>query len=133
MIPDGEYLRIRHDDGREERYRRDNYEEIKHLELGYLESVQNMVKNVAPSMHEVIQMTSENPAKYIGVFDRKGSRGIGISRLAQAGRVLERRRKYAKVKYYYGIRSGQRQDAGFDRNLDAKEGSFSFKENYFFW
>ena len=77
MIPDGEYLRIRHDDGREERYRRDNYEEIKHLELGYLESVQNMVKNVAPSMHEVIQMTSENPAKYIGVFDRKGSLEVG--------------------------------------------------------
>ena len=77
MIPDGEYLKIRHDDGREERYRRDNYAEIKHLELGYLESVQNLVKNIAPSIHEVIQMTSENPAKYIGVFDRKGSLEVG--------------------------------------------------------
>lgn len=77
MIPDGEYLIIRHDDGREERYRRDNYDEVKHLEMGYLESIQNMVKNVRPPMHAVAQMTAENPAKYIGVFDKKGSLEIG--------------------------------------------------------
>ncbi len=77
MIPDGEYLRIRHDDGREERYRRDNYAEIRGLELSYLESVQNLVKNISPTMHEVIRMTAENPAKYIGVFDRKGSLEAG--------------------------------------------------------
>ncbi|RRD95500.1 N-acetylglucosamine-6-phosphate deacetylase [Clostridiales bacterium COT073_COT-073] len=77
MIPDGEFLIIRHDDGREERYRRDNYEEVKHLEMGYLESVQNMVRNVHPQMHEVARMTAENPAKYIGVFDQKGSLEAG--------------------------------------------------------
>lgn len=77
MIPDGDYLIIRHDDGREERYRRDNYEEIKDLEMGYLESVQNLVKNVKPTIHQVAQMTAENPAKYIGVFHRKGSIEVG--------------------------------------------------------
>lgn len=77
MIPDGDYLIIRHDDGREERYHRDNYEEVKNLEMGYLESIQNMVKNIRPPMHDVAQMTAENPAKYIGVFDKKGSLEVG--------------------------------------------------------
>lgn len=77
MVPDGEYLIIRHDDGREERYRRDDYEAVKHLEMGYLESIQNMVKNIRPPMHEVAQMTAENPARYIGVFDKKGSLEVG--------------------------------------------------------
>lgn len=77
MIPDGEYLIIRHDDGREERYRRDDYEAVKNLEMGYLESIQNMVKNVRPPMHAVAQMTAENPARYIGVFDKKGSLEVG--------------------------------------------------------
>lgn len=77
MIPDGEYLIIRHDDGREERYRRDDYEAVKNLEMGYLESIQNMVKNVRPPMHAVAQMTAENPARYIGVFDQKGSLEVG--------------------------------------------------------
>lgn len=36
-----------------------------------------MIKNVRSSIHEIIKMTAENLAKYIGVFDRKGSLEIG--------------------------------------------------------
>lgn len=77
FIPDGDDFVIRNDDGTEVRYDRTNYEEVKDLELSYLKSVQNMIKNVCPTVHEVIKMTSENSAKHIGVFDRKGSLEVG--------------------------------------------------------
>lgn len=73
FIPDGDYLIIRDDDGVENRYNRHNYDEIKDLELSYIKSVQNLIKNVNPKVHDVIKMTSENCAKYLGVYDRKGS------------------------------------------------------------
>ncbi len=77
FIPDGDYLIIRNDDGSEERYNRHNYEEIKDLELSFIKSVQNMIANVNPKVHDIIKMTSENCAKYLGVYDRKGSIEVG--------------------------------------------------------
>ena len=68
---------VRNDDGSEIVYDRTNYDEIKHLELGYIYSIQNLNKNIHPSVHEMIKMTSENSAKYLNVYDRKGSLEVG--------------------------------------------------------
>lgn len=77
FIPDGDYLIVRNDDGSEFRLNRNNYDEIKDLELSYIKSIQNLIANVNPSVFDIIKMTSENSAKYLGVFDRKGSIEIG--------------------------------------------------------
>ncbi|CAM4185874.1 N-acetylglucosamine-6-phosphate deacetylase [Erysipelothrix inopinata] len=77
FIPDGDWFVIRNDDGSEQRYDRTDYEQVKHLELSYIESIQNLIKNVHPSVHDVIKMTSENCAKYLNVYDRKGSIEVG--------------------------------------------------------
>ncbi len=77
FIPDGNKFIVRNDDGTEFVYDRTNYEEIKHLELGYIYSIQNLNKNIHPSVHEMIKMTSENSAKYLNVYDRKGSLEVG--------------------------------------------------------
>lgn len=66
-------VKVTHDNGAVEVYDKHNYQEVKDIELGFLPSVQNVVKNIDASVGEIVKMTSENPAKYIGVFDRKGS------------------------------------------------------------
>lgn len=73
FVPDGDHLRLVYDDGREERIYKYDYEKVKDLELGFLGSVKNVVKNIDASIGEIVKMASENPAKYIGVYDRKGS------------------------------------------------------------
>ncbi len=65
-----------HDDGRVETINKEDYDSVKDLELSYLDSVKNVVKNVNPTIMDVIKMTSENPAKYINVYDKKGSISI---------------------------------------------------------
>lgn len=77
FIPSGDYLIVKDDDGTETRFNKSSYEDVKDLELSYIKSVQNLIKNVNPSVHDVIKMTSSNSAKYIGVYDRKGSIEIG--------------------------------------------------------
>lgn len=77
FIPDGDKFIIRNDDGSEKVYNRTDYEEIKDLELSYIKSVQNLIENVNPSVFDIIKMTSENSAKYLGIYDRKGSLEIG--------------------------------------------------------
>ena len=54
-----------------------DYESVKNIELGYLDSVKNMISHTKMSMHDVIKITSFNPAKYIGVEKRKGSIEVG--------------------------------------------------------
>ena len=52
---------------------RTDYENIKYLELGFLGSVQNILKREKYSLEEIVKMASYNPAEYIGINDRKGS------------------------------------------------------------
>lgn len=47
------------------------------LELSYIKSIRNLIANVHPSIHEIMKITAENPARYIGVEDRKGSLEAG--------------------------------------------------------
>lgn len=73
FIPDGNHLIIRNDDGSEERVDITEYTNVRELELSYIKSIRNLIANVNPSVHEIIKITAENPAKYIGVYDKKGS------------------------------------------------------------
>ena len=56
-----------------ERYDRLDYNVVKDIELSYIQSVRNIIANVHPSVPDIIKMTAENPAKLIGLFERKGS------------------------------------------------------------
>lgn len=73
FVPDGDYIKLIYDDGRIERINKYDYEKVKNLELSYLESVKNVVKNVKASISDIVKMTSENPARYIGLYETKGS------------------------------------------------------------
>ena len=41
--------------------------------MSYINSVKNVIKHSKVTIFDVIKMTSANPAKYINVFDKKGS------------------------------------------------------------
>ncbi|WP_032121240.1 N-acetylglucosamine-6-phosphate deacetylase [Clostridium amazonitimonense] len=73
FIPDGDNVKLLFDDGTEEIISKYDYEKVKNLELSYIGSVKNVIKNIDASISEIVKMTSENPAKYIGLYDRKGS------------------------------------------------------------
>ncbi|WDV46829.1 N-acetylglucosamine-6-phosphate deacetylase [Clostridiaceae bacterium M8S5] len=77
FIPDGDNIKLVYDDNKEEILSKDDYEKVKDLELSYIKSVRNVVKNVNATISDIIKMACENPAKYIGVDDKKGSIEIG--------------------------------------------------------
>lgn len=66
-------IKLVYDDGREDIIHKNEYEKLRNLELSFLGSVKNVVKNVNASIADIVTMACENPAKYIGVYDRKGS------------------------------------------------------------
>ena len=75
--PQDGMLLVTNDDGSTFTIDPNDYESVKNIELGYLESVKNMISHTKMSMHDVIKITSFNPAKYIGIEDRKGSIEVG--------------------------------------------------------
>lgn len=66
-------VKVTHDDGKIETFNKHDYESVKDIELGFLGSVKNVVKNIDASIGDIVKMAAENPAKYIGVYDQKGS------------------------------------------------------------
>lgn len=70
-------LKIQNDNGESEYRNLDTFENIKDLELGFLDSVKNVVERLNHQWNSVVKIASENPAKFIGVFNRKGSIEIG--------------------------------------------------------
>lgn len=76
-IPDGELVRVENVNGESYSINKKNYNQVKNLELSYIGSVQNIVKNHNVGFKDIIKMASENPAKYVNVFDRKGSIEMG--------------------------------------------------------
>lgn len=54
-----------------------NYDDVKDIEISYSKSVQNMLANTEMDMISLSKITSYNPAKYIGVEDKKGSISTG--------------------------------------------------------
>lgn len=71
--PDGDYVVIKSDEHGERRINRKNFDEVNSLEMSYVESVQAIQREHGLSMDELITMSSINPAKYIGVFNKIGS------------------------------------------------------------
>lgn len=77
FIPDGDGIILKGDDGSVQRIALNDVAGVRKLEVGYIESIRNLIANVHPSVHEIIKVTAENPARYIGVSDRKGSLETG--------------------------------------------------------
>lgn len=73
FIPNEEGLLIVKEDGTEILIDPNDYEQVKHLEMGYNESVVSLSKNSKVSPFDMIKMTSWNPAVYIGVSNQKGA------------------------------------------------------------
>ena len=73
LIPHEEGVMVKHDDGREEILDNSQYENVKDLEMSYIDSVKNVIKHSKVDIFDIMKMASINPAKYINVFDKKGS------------------------------------------------------------
>lgn len=73
FIRDGSMVKIAHYDGREEWIDPRNYAAVKDIELSYAGSVKNMSQHTKVTWHDIMRMTSLNPARYIHADDRKGS------------------------------------------------------------
>lgn len=73
LIPHEEGVMIKHDDGREEIIDNSKYENVKDLEMSYIDSVKNVIKHSKVDIFDIMKMASINPAKYVNVFDKKGS------------------------------------------------------------
>lgn len=73
LIPQENGVKIKHDDGREEMIDNSNYENVKDLEMSYIDSVKNVIKHSKVDIFDIMKMASINPAKYINIYDKKGS------------------------------------------------------------
>lgn len=51
---------------------------MKHVEMSYAQSVKNMAAHTKVELHDIMLMTSFNPAHYIHVDDCKGSLRLGM-------------------------------------------------------
>lgn len=76
LIPQENGVMVKHDDGREEIIDNSKYENVRDLEMSYIDSVKNIIKHSKVDMFDIMKMASINPAKYVNVFDRKGSIAI---------------------------------------------------------
>jgi len=73
FVPDGDYVILEHDDGTKERLDKKSIDDMMNIEVGYLESVQNLMRNNNMDFSDIMKIASENTAKYINVYDKKGS------------------------------------------------------------
>lgn len=73
FVPNGDHVILKHDDGTEERLNKKSFDDLLDVEVGYLESVQNLMRNNHLDFADIAKIASENTAKYIDIYDRKGS------------------------------------------------------------
>lgn len=73
LIPQENGVMIKHDDGREKILDNSKYENVRDLEMSYIDSVKNVIKHSNVDIFDIMKMASINPAKYINVYDKKGS------------------------------------------------------------
>lgn len=64
LIPHEEGVMVKHDDGREEILDNSQYENVKDLEMSYIDSVKNVIKHSKVDIFDIMKMASINPAKY---------------------------------------------------------------------
>ncbi|SEP84635.1 N-acetylglucosamine 6-phosphate deacetylase [Ignavigranum ruoffiae] len=62
--------------GLEKKYNIDNYDDVRKLEMSYIDSVRNMVKYTKMTWEEIGKVTSLNPARYLNL-ENKGKIDIG--------------------------------------------------------
>lgn len=75
--PENGQLKITKDSGEVIYLDPNNYEDVKDLEVSFEKSVINMMKHTEMNLVSLSKLASLNPAKYIGVDQRKGSISIG--------------------------------------------------------
>lgn len=75
--PEDGKLKITNDSGEVIYLNPNDYEDVKDLEVSFEKSVMNLMKHTDMSLVSLSKITSLNPAKYIGVNNRKGSISIG--------------------------------------------------------
>lgn len=73
FIKDGDRVCLAHYDGTKEWIDPRDYQAVKDVELSYAKSIQNMARHTKVGWHDIMKMTSLNPARYIHIDDRKGS------------------------------------------------------------
>lgn len=78
FVKDGDRVRLDHYDGRQEWRNPRDYDQVRDLEMSYIQSVQNLAAHTQVDWHDIMRMTSENPARYIHVDDRKGRIAPGM-------------------------------------------------------
>lgn len=66
-------LKLEMDDGNISYIPVNNFENLRDLELGFLDSIKNIVDRLENKWLSVMKIACENPAKISGVFNRKGS------------------------------------------------------------
>lgn len=77
FIPKGDTLEEHFEDGKVIVYDLNNYESLRHIELSFLGSVQNIMKHSNVSLSDLALMCATNSAKYIGVYEKTGSLTVG--------------------------------------------------------
>lgn len=78
FVKDGDRVRIDHYDGRQEWLDPHDYEAVRYIEMSYAESVRNMAKHTKVTWHDIMKMTSLNPARYVHIDDCKGKIAPGL-------------------------------------------------------
>ncbi|MGB6128872.1 MAG: N-acetylglucosamine-6-phosphate deacetylase [Psychrilyobacter sp.] len=70
-------LIVTHDSGKIDKMDKTHYIQVKDLEMSFIKSVRAIVSRLDKGLQSISKIASENPAKLIGVFDKKGSIKIG--------------------------------------------------------
>lgn len=73
FIPEEGYLIEKHGNGKEIKYDLTKYEEVRKIELSFIDSIKKMRETTKMELIDLAKITSTNSAKYIHIFDRKGS------------------------------------------------------------
>lgn len=72
FIPKDDAIVLEYDNGKREEISIDDYDSIRTLEMGYLDSIKNMIKHTPMSKDTIAKLCSFNPAKYINMNHKKG-------------------------------------------------------------
>ena len=78
FVKNGDQVCLEHYDGKKEWIDPRDYQAVKHVEMSYAQSVKNMAAHTKVELHDIMLMTSFNPAHYIHVDDCKGSLRLGM-------------------------------------------------------
>ncbi len=76
FVPKKDLVELHYDDSETiEFLSKDNYEQMKQIELSFNESIKNILKwhKDEIKLKDIVRIACENPAKYIKIFDKKGS------------------------------------------------------------